>query len=112
MLTLVHPARPGQDPPKRRHGSPAPSLALTDTEARNVRTVIRNVTPRHGAVTQLAARLGVNPKALSAARRPSPGLALALARELRLSLDAMLSGKLTRAGKCPACGAKAAGGAT
>jgi hypothetical protein len=107
MLTLVHPARDGQDPPKRRPPR-ASSLNLTSDEERQLRTVIRNVTPRHGALTQLAARLGVSPKALSPSRRLTPGLALALARDLRLSVDAMLSGKLTRVGKCPACGAKTA----
>jgi len=111
MLTLVHPARPGQDPPKRRRGSPAPSLSLTSDEARHLRAAIRNIAGGHGGLTRLAAKLGVAPTVLTRKRHPSPGLAVAVARELRLSVDALLSGKLTMAGTCPACGAKRKDGA-
>lgn len=106
MLTLVHPARPGQDPPKRRHGIPAPSLSLTPDEARHLRAAIRNIAGGHGGLTRLAAKLGVSSKSLARKGCPSAGLAVAVARELRLSVDALLSGKLTMAGTCPACGAK------
>lgn len=108
MLTLVHPAREGQDPPKRRRGIPAPSLSLTADEARHLRAAIRNIAGAHGGLTRLAAKLGINPGILTRKRRPSAGLAVAVARELRLSVDALLSGKLTTAGTCPACGAKPA----
>jgi hypothetical protein len=103
MLTLVHPARPGQDPPKRK-GATAPSLKLTEEEEQHVRAAIRAVAPGHGGLTRLAARLGVEPSTLR--RKLSPGLAVALARVLHLSLDALLSGTILRAGTCPACGAR------
>ena len=90
MLTLVHPARPGQDPPKRRRGLPAPSLSLTPDEARHLRAAIRNIAGGHGGLTRLAAKLGVCRRILTRRQRPSAGLAVALARELRLSVDALL----------------------
>ena len=71
--------------------------------------MIRNIAARHGSLTQLAARLGVNPAILTRQRRPSAGLAVALARELRLSLDAIFSGQLASVGKCSACGARKGG---
>ena len=79
-LTLVHPARDGQDPPKRRKGLPAPALSLTHDEACAVRAAARNIARTYGSLRKLAAALGVNPTSLTRKDAPSAGLAVALAR--------------------------------
>jgi hypothetical protein len=48
--------------------------------------------------------VGIHPKGLAAA----PALAVAVARVAKLSLDAMIAGRLTEAGVCIACGGKKA----
>jgi hypothetical protein len=93
MLRLAHPAPAGQgtDPPKRRRGFPAPALSLTDDEARAVRAAARNIARTYGSLRKLAAVLDVNPGVLtSKRRRPSAGLAVALARVSKMSVDAVL----------------------
>jgi hypothetical protein len=92
MLRLAHPAPRGQgtDPPKRRKGFPAPSLSLTPEEARAVRVAASNIARTFGGLGKLAAALGVSRNALSRKRRPSAGLAVALARVSSLSVDAVL----------------------
>lgn len=111
MLRLVHPPPAGQGSgaPTRRRGGPAPSLSLTPDEARAVRTAIRGAARTFGSLRKLAAAIGVGPAVLTKKTRPDPGLALAVARVAGLSLDAMLAGRLTDAGTCPACGAKRGG---
>jgi hypothetical protein len=113
MLRLVHPAAGGQgtDPPKRRKGLRPASLSFTADEARNVRAAIRGAARTLGGLTKLAAAIGVCPRSLYGKRCPGPSVALAVARVAGLSLDAMLSGKLTDAGRCPTCGAKRKDGA-
>lgn len=107
MLRLVHPASAGNErtPPPRRRGFPAVSLSLTEEEARHVRAAIRGAARTYGSLRRLAEALGVEPGVLTKKSLPHPGLALALARVTKLSLDAMLAGKLTDAGTCHACGA-------
>ena len=91
MLTLVQPARDGQDPPKRRRGIPSPALSLTADEARHLRASIRNIArARYGTLRKLAAELGVHPYILTRKRPPSAGLAVALARVSGMSVDAVL----------------------
>ena len=91
LLRLIG-AGQGTDPPKRRRGFPAPSLSLTDDEARALRASIRNVARTHfGTLRKLAEALGVDPNILSSKRRrPSAGLAIALARLTGLSVDSVL----------------------
>lgn len=95
MLRLAHPAPAGQgtDPPKRRKGRPAPALSLTDDEARAVRAAARNLARTFGSKRKLAAALGINPGVLSGKGRPHPGLAVALARVSKMSVDAVLGWK-------------------
>src|SRR5262249_49540165 len=96
------------DPPKRKRG-PAAALSLTAEEARHLRAATRNIARTHGSLRRLASVLGVGPNTLSRTNRlPSAGLAVALARLHGLSIDALLSGKLVRAGTCSTCGAKPA----
>jgi hypothetical protein len=111
MLRLVHPAPAGNVPAPSHHRR-SPALSLTDEEVRHVRAAVRGAARSFGSLQNLAAALGVGRKTLSAKHRPAAGLAVALARLTGLSLDAMLSGRLTEAGVCPACGGKRAAGAS
>jgi hypothetical protein len=92
MLRIVHPAPRGQgtDPPKRRKGMPSPALSLTEEEARAVRAAARNLARTYGSLRKLAAALGVTPTSLTRKRAPSAGLAVALARVSKMSVDAVL----------------------
>lgn len=93
MLTLVHPPRGGNggSPPSRRKGIPSASLSLTPDEARAVRVAARNIARQHfGTIAKLAAALGVDPGGLTKKRRPSAGLAVALARVSGMTVDAVL----------------------
>jgi hypothetical protein len=82
-------------------------LRLTDEEARHLRATIRNVARMYGSLSCLAEVLGVHPGVLTHRRRPSPGLALAVARAAGMTFDAVVGGKLTAAGRCPTCGTAA-----
>jgi hypothetical protein len=107
MLRLVHPSPGGNGPPApARRRRPAPSLSLTEDEARHARTAIRGAARVLGSLAKLAALIGVRGTILTKKSRPHPGLVLAVSRVAKLSLDAMLSGKLVDAGTCPSCGAK------
>jgi hypothetical protein len=121
MLRLVHPAPEGQptDPPARRRGHKAPALFIADEEARHLRATIKNTGRAYGSVACLAAAIGVKPGVLSSKRRPSAALALAVARAAGMTVEAVLGGKLSAAGRCAACGSRvgdrpvtAAGGAS
>lgn len=93
MLRLAHPAPRGQgtDPPVRRHRRPSPALSLTHDEACAVRAAARNIARQHyGTLAALAAVLGVVPGILTRKRRPSAGLAVALARVSGMTVDAVL----------------------
>jgi hypothetical protein len=95
MLRLAHPAPRGQgtDPPKRRRGIPSPALSLTADEARAVRAAARNIARTYGSLRKLAVALGVNPTSLTRKETPSAGLAVALARVSKMSVDAVLGWK-------------------
>ncbi|MFT3768513.1 MAG: transcriptional regulator [Minicystis sp.] len=111
MLRLVHPAPAGQgtDPPARRKGARAPSLSLTPDEARHVRAALHNARRAFGSWGCLAAVVGCGVNSLKQSR---PGLALAVrvAQAAGVSVEAMLSGALTAAGRCPTCGHRAGDG--
>lgn len=109
MLRLVHPPPGGNgtDPPTRRKGAHAPALSLSTDEARHLRATIRNVARAYGSLECLAAVIGVRATSLTHKRPPSPGLALAVARAAGMSVEAVISGVLSPAGECPACGARA-----
>jgi hypothetical protein len=116
MLRLVHPAPQGQDPPARRKRERSPALSLTVDEAKHFRSAARNAARAFGGFACLAAAIGVPVGTLhdatSPRRRPSGALALRLARVSGMHVETMLSGGLSEAGRCPACGSRiAAGGA-
>ena len=115
MLRLLRPDTPGQgtDPPKRRKGSRSPSLFLTPDEARHVRAALTATARAYGGMDVLATVLGVPVGTLynlaSASKCPSGILAIRLAAAASMTVEAVLSGKLTEAGRCPTCGAKKGG---
>ncbi len=107
MLRLAHPAPRGQgtDPPKRRRGVPSPALSLTHDEACAVRAAARNIArTQYGTLRKLAAALGIDPGILTQKRRPSAGLAVALARVSGMTVDAVL-------GRTPLAAVPSPGGA-
>jgi hypothetical protein len=110
MLRLVHPAPAGQgtDPPgarrRRRH---AAALSLSAEEIQHLRATIRNTARAYGSLGCLAAVIGVPASTLTPRRkRPSPGLALAVARAAGMSVEAVLGGALSSLGRCSACGSR------
>jgi hypothetical protein len=123
MLRLVHPAREGQeggDPPRRRRRRTCNSL--TRDERRHLAVALHNLRRAYGSWDCLAEVMGVEAGALCDAGSPrskaSPGLALRAARAAGMSVEAILGGKISAAGRCETCGARvgarperAAGGA-
>ena|SRR6185437_15941255 len=110
MLRLVHPDG-GDNVPSRRHHTQSPQLSLTSEETRHLRTAIRGLAKTFGSVQALADAIGVKPGTLVPSRQLSAGIALAISRVTKVSVDVLLSGRLTDAGVCPACGAKRGGAA-
>lgn len=96
MLRLVHPAPAGNatDPPRRRHGSRAPSLTLSAEEARHLSAAARNIARTFGSLTKLARALGIGHCTLR--RKPTPALAIALWRLTGTPLEELLRGRLER----------------
>ena len=126
MLRLVHPAPEGQGSrtPKggRRYSD---GFYLTPDEKRHLRAALHNLRRAYGTWPCLADAMGVKLKALARAaseRNPSgsPALALRAARAGGMSVEAVLSGTLSAAGRCETCGSRlgdgrivrAAGGAS
>jgi hypothetical protein len=124
MLRLVHPAPAGQGPvtPKGRHSA---ALRLTEPERRHLAIALQNLRLGFGTWACLADAMGVREEMLKKAGVPhnnkggSPALALVVARIAGTSVEAILSGTLSAAGRCHACGhrlghgtARAAGGAS
>jgi hypothetical protein len=117
MLRLVHPALGGQgtDPPVRRKGTRSPALSLTHEEVRHVRAALKNTARAYGGNEVLAAVLGITRNALNVAagnraRLLSGTFAIRLARAAGVAVEAILTGALTAAGRCPTCGHRAGDG--
>jgi transcriptional regulator with XRE-family HTH domain len=81
---------------------------LTSTEAANVKVALLHLRAQHGCWREVARVMGCTKRALEKAaetrRRPSPGLALHVARALGLPVEAMLTGARSEPGSCPMCG--------
>ena len=123
MLRLVHPAPEGQGP-RTRKGRKSAALLLSREESIHLRAALRNLARAFGTWDCLADALGFSTPTLhnaASSRSPkaSPALALRVAKVSGMSVEAILSGTLTAAGRCEACGsrighgiARAAGGAS
>ena len=125
MLRLVHP-RPevqGSRTPKRK-GRKAPALFLTPDERRHLRVALQNLRRAFGTWACLADAMGVRVNILLDAahsRNPqgSPALAIRAAKVSGMTVEAILTGTLSAAGRCETCGHRigdgrlvAAGGAS
>ena len=117
MLRLVHPAPAGQatSAPKGRRFSPC--FSLTPDERRHLRTALHNLRRAFGTWDCLADAMGVKINAISRASREknpmgSPALALRAARVGGMSMEAVLSGSLSSAGRCESCGSRIGHGVT
>lgn len=113
MLRLVSPAPEGQGtaPPKRRRGSRSPALLLTPDEARHVRAALKATARAYGGCDVLATVLGVSVKTVHNATNPRRGavsgtFVIRLAAAAGMTVEAVLSGKLSEAGRCAECGSR------
>ncbi len=118
MLRLVPPPSEGKGSrtPKRRRRE---VHSLTHDEKRHLRAALQNLRRAYGTWACLAEVMGVSRNALVSNYEGSPGLALRAARAGGMSVEAVLSGTLSAAGRCEACGHRigdgrlaAAGGAS
>lgn len=111
MLRLVHPAPPTQPPRtgKRHHSS---KLLLTAEESRHLAAALQNLRRAFGTWACLADAMGLREemiKKLGTGRRrrgSSPAVAIIAARTAGMSVEAILSGTLSPAGRCETCGAR------
>ena len=111
-LRLVHPQ--GQAPAvPRRARHPSPALSLTPDERRFLRVAIKNTAHAYGGMAVLATVTGLPLNTLRAAAyssgKGSVALARLVARAGGMSLDAVLTGALSAAGRCATCGARIGG---
>jgi|HubBroStandDraft_6_1064221.scaffolds.fasta_scaffold703546_3 hypothetical protein len=111
MLRLVHPppaAGQGSGSPARRRGARSPALSLTSDETRHLRAALKNTAAAYGGLDVLASVMGVGVETLykAAQRRPSGTLAIRLARAAGMAVEAILTGTLNPAGRCPSCGSR------
>jgi hypothetical protein len=108
MLRLVHPAREGQDPPKRRKGNRTPALSLTHEECQHVRAALRNAARACGGNKALALALGIPAGSMHNFRlrkyRLSGTFAIRLAKVMGVSVESILSGAMADASRCETCG--------
>ena len=117
MLRLVHPAPQGQGlrTPKGRRSGPSPALLLSDEEVRHVRAAVRNTARAYGGIAVLAGAMGVPPDTISGVltsrkHRASGTFTIRLARAAGTSVEALLGGTLSAAGRCATCGHRAGDG--
>jgi hypothetical protein len=106
MLRIVHPAPEGQGPrtPKGRRRRDMHSL--TRDERRHLRAALENLHRAYGTWACLAEVMGVSTNTLTGNYEGSPGLALRAARAGGMSVEAVLSGVLSAAGRCETCGSR------
>lgn len=106
MLRLVHPAKPqGQE--KRARYYPSGSLTPTKEECQRIKAVIHTLARMYGGYDVLANVMGVHINTLTrAGKRASYAIAIAAARAGGISVEQVLSGRLSIANVCPTCGAR------
>ena len=80
---------------------------LTDQERQHVKQALRLLCVRHGGNEAVARAMDISEhmieRATSRRSRPSPGLAIAVARLAEMPVEALLSGEPVP-GRCPTCG--------
>ncbi len=113
-LRLVRPAGQATRPPRGRGGVRS-ALSRTDEEVQHFRVSLRNIARAYGGLAVVASVVGVPIGTLRQVlyrkhKRPCPGLALRVAKAGGMSMDAILSGKLTAMGRCPTCGSRIGSG--
>lgn len=112
MLYLIKPPSGGEptDPPRKR-GCLSPALSLTNDEVRHLRAGLHNLRRACGGWAVVGKLTGI-PKdtlaraACSSGPRPGAALALRVAKAAGMSVEALLSGVITEAGRCPTCGTR------
>jgi hypothetical protein len=111
MLRIVHPAPEGQGPrtPKGRRRRDMHSL--TQDERRHLLAALQNLRRAYGTWACLADAMRVPVATLGSACQGSPGLALRAARAGGMSVEAVLTGVLSAAGRCEVCGSRLGHGA-
>ena len=101
---------------RERASSRSPSLALTREESQHLRAALFNLRRAYGSWSCLADAMGVLPATVHHAtlrgKRSSAAVALRAAKAGGMSVETILGGKLTTAGKCTACGSRLGGGAS
>ena len=117
MLILVHPRPEGQGSgsSKVRRPRPSPALVLSDEEVRHVRAAVRNTARAYGGNAVLADVMGVPADTISGIltsrkHRASGTFAIRLARAAGTSVEAVLTGAISAAGRCGTCGHRAGTG--
>src|SRR4051794_28654835 len=114
MLHLVPDPSENQGPraPRRRKRRGCTVSSLTPDENRFLRAALHNLRRSAGTWAALADMMDVAEVTLTHAAcgvsRGSPGLALRAARVAGVHVEALLSGTITEAGKCPTCGTRVA----
>jgi hypothetical protein len=112
MLRIVHPAREGQgtrSPGGRRRPRSA-RLSLNAEELQHFRAALGNIARAYGSRACLAEVIGIPAQTLHHAadrrRRPCGMLVIRLAQAGGMSVEAVLGGALSPAGRCKACGTR------
>lgn len=108
MLRLVGHAPPS--PPSSRRRPDA--LSLTAEEVRHLRAALRNAERAYGGPDVLAAVLGVPRKTIYRAhyrRNLSGTFAIRVAAAAGISVEAVLTGAMEEASRCPTCGHRVGG---
>jgi hypothetical protein len=83
-------------------------LTLTPDETRHLRAALKNTAAAYGGFDVLASVMGLRVETLYqvAHRRPGGTFAIRLARAAGMTVEAVLSGALNPAGRCPTCGSR------
>ena len=111
MLRLVHPAPEGQGSRTSKRRRRRDVHSLTHDEKRHLRAALQNLRRAYGTWACLADVMGVSLHALTSHASGSPGLALRAARAGGMSVEAVLTGALSSAGRCETCGSRIGHGA-
>lgn len=110
MLRLVK-DKPADEAPHPRSRRRSAALSLSAEEQRHLRAAIKNIARAYGGMPVLAEVTGIARHTLERVaykprRSNSAAVAIRVARAGGMSVEAILSGELSAAGRCDACGAR------